>query len=282
MSRNSDKANTVLFRYQEQQAEANGYIDYNSTQRPRSVKKVTILKDAENWRKQVLQEISQKMLKISDEKLSDYMIRDLNDDLNKLMREKIAWEHHIKSLGGPDYIRSDNGRVAGGVVIRGYRYFGRAKELPGVKEILKKQLDDKDALKLKKEQTKSQHQKLRELEERADVAYYGYNDEVPRFGYGTKASVMIQAHEILGDLISCDEILDDKATSLQILDDELLQFERKATQKRTKKFIQDKSESIEVGENLLLIDDAAPPTQEEVEKFLVERRRRQLEQQLDV
>lgn len=38
--------------------------------------------------------------------LSDYQVRDLNDEINKLMREKLAWEHRIKELGGPDYFVS--------------------------------------------------------------------------------------------------------------------------------------------------------------------------------
>jgi hypothetical protein len=35
--------------------------------------------------------------------LSDYQIRDLNDEINKLMREKSHWDDQIKKLGGPDY-----------------------------------------------------------------------------------------------------------------------------------------------------------------------------------
>jgi hypothetical protein len=42
--------------------------------------------------------------------LSDYQVRDLNDEINKLMREKLAWEHRIKELGGPDYLVSINTR----------------------------------------------------------------------------------------------------------------------------------------------------------------------------
>jgi len=35
--------------------------------------------------------------------LSDFQIRDLNDEINKLMREKYRWEMQIKDLGGVDY-----------------------------------------------------------------------------------------------------------------------------------------------------------------------------------
>lgn len=72
--------------------------------------------------------------------LGDFQIRDLNDQINKLLREKHHWERRILELGGPNYmgqsmrlIDEDGREVPGGQ--RGYRYFGRAKELPGVKEL---------------------------------------------------------------------------------------------------------------------------------------------------
>jgi Isy1-like splicing family len=38
--------------------------------------------------------------------LSDYEIRDLNDEINRLMREKRHWENQIISLGGANYRRN--------------------------------------------------------------------------------------------------------------------------------------------------------------------------------
>ena len=35
--------------------------------------------------------------------LGDYQVRDLNDEINKLLREKGHWEARIRELGGPDY-----------------------------------------------------------------------------------------------------------------------------------------------------------------------------------
>lgn len=37
--------------------------------------------------------------------LGEFRIRDLNDEINKLLREKGHWEVRIKELGGPDYAR---------------------------------------------------------------------------------------------------------------------------------------------------------------------------------
>lgn len=90
--------------------------------------------------------------------LTDYEVRDLNDEINKLMREKFHWENQIIALGGANYKRAApkmltaDGREVPG--LRGYkylllplllllrilnfsliRYFGRAKDLPGVKEL---------------------------------------------------------------------------------------------------------------------------------------------------
>lgn len=35
--------------------------------------------------------------------LGEYKIRDLNDEINKLLREKSHWEDRVKELGGIDF-----------------------------------------------------------------------------------------------------------------------------------------------------------------------------------
>lgn len=74
-------------------------------------------------------------------------LRDLNDEINKLIREKGHWERRIVDLGGPNYARTAP-RVAdneGNIIAdatgkgAGYRYFGAAKKLPGVKELFEKE-----------------------------------------------------------------------------------------------------------------------------------------------
>ena len=35
--------------------------------------------------------------------LGEFKLRDVNDEINKLLREKGHWEDRIKELGGPDY-----------------------------------------------------------------------------------------------------------------------------------------------------------------------------------
>lgn len=60
------------------------------------------------------------------ESLTDYQIRDLNDEINQLMREKRHFETQIVSLGGANYKRGqqamtdDDGKEVPGT--RGYKY----------------------------------------------------------------------------------------------------------------------------------------------------------------
>ncbi|KAJ5241009.1 Pre-mRNA-splicing factor isy1 [Penicillium citrinum] len=140
MARNSEKAQSMLYRFRAQQAADMGIIDITRTRRPKAVTSVDSVPTCERWRGQVLKEVSRKVSRIQEPSLSDYQIRDLNDEINKLMREKWAWEMQIRNLGGPNYMRGsgrvydDEGReIPGGG--KGYRYFGRARELPGVKEM---------------------------------------------------------------------------------------------------------------------------------------------------
>ncbi|KAF2270125.1 Isy1-like splicing factor [Lojkania enalia] len=173
MARNSEKAHSMLFRFRAAQAAEQGILDISRTRRPKLITSINSIPVCEKWRGQVLKEISRKVTKIQDDALSDYQIRDLNDEINKLMREKHMWEFQIRSLGGPNYMRGgrvldEEGReVPGGG--KGYRYFGRARELPGVKELFEreKQPDDKEK---RKEETR-----IRELSRRVDASYYGYN-----------------------------------------------------------------------------------------------------------
>ncbi|RVX67493.1 Pre-mRNA-splicing factor isy1 [Exophiala mesophila] len=143
MARNSEKAQSMLFRFRAAQAAESGLLPTAGLRRPKAPSTINTIPMCEKWRGQILKEVSRKVTKIQDDSLSDFQIRDLNDEINKLMKEKWGWERRIRELGGPNYMRSggtvfdDQGReVPGGG--KGYRYFGRAKELPGVKEMFER------------------------------------------------------------------------------------------------------------------------------------------------
>ncbi|KAK0729865.1 Isy1-like splicing factor [Lasiosphaeris hirsuta] len=172
MARNSEKAQSMLFRFREAQAADLGIIDAGRTRRPRGITEQDSIPNCEKWRGQVLKEISRKVSRIQDPALSDYQIRDLNDEINKLMREKHMWEVQIRNLGGPNYMRGgakvydEAGReIPGGG--RGYKYFGRARDLPGVKELF-------DTATKTRQENEKPLETQDNLRKQVDAAYYGY------------------------------------------------------------------------------------------------------------
>jgi pre-mRNA-splicing factor ISY1 len=164
----------MLFRFRASQAADLGILDISRTKRPKVITSVESIPVCEKWRGQVLKEISRKVTRIQDLALSDYQIRDLNDEINKLMREKYVWELRIRDLGGPNYMRGgrvvdEEGReVPGGG--KGYRYFGRAKDLPGVKELF-----EQAVRKGRAPEDDAKGPGRAELSKFVDAGYYGYN-----------------------------------------------------------------------------------------------------------
>ena len=49
-------------------------------------------------------EIGRKVMEIQNAGLGEHRLRDLNDEINKLIREKGHWERRILQLGGPNYV----------------------------------------------------------------------------------------------------------------------------------------------------------------------------------
>ena len=102
--------------------------------------------------------------------LGEARIRDLNDEINKLLREKGHWERQIRALGGPDYAVTAP-KLYDGEALElpgsgGYRYFGAAKDLPGVKELFSQA------------STKAAARRSRgDIAKNITPDYYGYRDE---------------------------------------------------------------------------------------------------------
>lgn len=131
------------------------------------------LNQADKWRQEILREIGKKVMEIQNAGLGEHRLRDLNDEINKLIREKSHWERRILELGGPNYIAQGR-RIADGdgkdsvadeQKGQGYRYFGAAKQLPGVKELF-----DKPKARTVR---RTRHQ----MNKNIDADYYGFRDE---------------------------------------------------------------------------------------------------------
>ncbi|KAG6815983.1 hypothetical protein H0H93_008724 [Arthromyces matolae] len=146
MARNEEKAQSMLYRFREAQAAELG-LGTRGHRRPRMASACKSLRECERWRGEILREISRKVSKIQDAGLSDYEVRDLNVEINKIVREKCHWENQIVALGGANYRRNvamldDDGKEVPGT--KGYKYFGCAKDLPGVRELFQSKKSDEE------------------------------------------------------------------------------------------------------------------------------------------
>lgn len=101
MARNAEKAMTTLARWRASQLEDQDAVP--KQRRPFLVSECTDLREAQNWRLDVVKIISRKVTQIQNAGLGEHRIRDINDQINKLLREKRLWEQRIKELGGVDF-----------------------------------------------------------------------------------------------------------------------------------------------------------------------------------
>eukprot|EP00039_Didymoeca_costata_P019235 m.336745 g.336745 ORF g.336745 m.336745 type:complete len:281 (+) comp17949_c0_seq1:76-918(+) len=165
MARNEEKAQSMLARFR---AAKKIDLEGDPEKRPWNAGLVDSVKECERWRQQITREIAKMVSKIQNAGLGEFRIRDLNDEINRKMRLKRHWEYRIRELGGPDYVRFGpkmldyEGREVPGNA--GYRYFGAARDLPGVRELL--QVDEHFVPKSRGE-----------LFLNIDADYYGYRDE---------------------------------------------------------------------------------------------------------
>ncbi|KAK1362884.1 pre-mRNA-splicing factor ISY1-like [Heracleum sosnowskyi] len=145
MARNQEKAQSMLNRLI---TKANQDKIRTEQRRPYLASQCTVLSEADKWRQQIMRDIGRKVTEIQNQGLGEHILRDLNDEINHLLREKFHWERRIFELGGPNYIEH-SAKITDleGNIINvpnasgrgpGYRYFGAAKKLPGVRELFEK------------------------------------------------------------------------------------------------------------------------------------------------
>lgn len=142
---------------------------YAEKKRPKIASEVSSLKECEHWRSEILKGVAKKIAEIQNAALGEHRIRDLNDEINKDLREKGYWEDQIKGLGGADYKAQPKEVEVYGAELAshtGYKYFGAAKDLPGVRELFEADVIPEAPRKTRKQLFKN-----------IQPDYYGWRDE---------------------------------------------------------------------------------------------------------
>mmetsp|Transcript_107925 Transcript_107925/g.305122 ORF Transcript_107925/g.305122 Transcript_107925/m.305122 type:complete len:313 (+) Transcript_107925:83-1021(+) len=143
---------------------------YAAKKRPKIASEVDTIKECDHWRSEIVRGVAKKIAEIQNAALGEHRIRDLNDEINKDLREKGYWEDQIKALGGADYkaqapkdVETYGAELASQ---SGYKYFGAAKDLPGVSELFDSEVAPQAPRKTKKQLFKN-----------IMPDYYGWRDE---------------------------------------------------------------------------------------------------------
>ena len=165
-SNNDEKAHALLNRWVATLKELNSQTPLK---RPKEADECNNLQDCERWRNQVIKEITKRVADVQNASIGEFKIREMNDDINKLFKEKSDWEDRIKYLGGADYkkLAPKNFDNEGYEVPNsgGYKYWGAAKDLPGVRELFVKRPPN------------APRRNIFDLYKNIDLEYYGdYND----------------------------------------------------------------------------------------------------------
>ena len=174
MARNSEKSQSFFSQVKSLIEDESG--PQRSKGRPRMASDCDNLQEAEKWRRNVIGEAMQKVAAITKANgMGEYRIREVNDEINKLLNIRRHWERRIHELGGPNLsttkIELDiEGKALPGT--KGYKYYGAAKELPGVKEKFQEQEKDE-----KKAEKKEKRRPRQEILKNLGSEYYGGKED---------------------------------------------------------------------------------------------------------
>lgn len=264
MARNSEKAMTALARWRNAKLAEEG-LDTKNERRPYLASQCNNLKEAEKWRIQVIREASKKMAQIQNAGLGEYRIRDLNDEINKLLREKRHWENRIIELGGRDMRRRSRmldkeGKEVPGAY--GYKYFGAARDLPGVRELF-----ESDAPEAPK---KTRAELMKDI----DAAYYGFRDDddgllVPLEIEAEKDAINAAVEEWKAKRDAGDEMAEEEDPDIYAVPPDMSDADRL-------------EEAMKAGREGRYFAHMAIPTQRDIELALLERKKRELLNMFDI
>jgi pre-mRNA-splicing factor ISY1 len=143
MARPAEKARSMLNKWVAMREGGDAQLTARrQNRRPHLASQCEHLADAERFRGQILKEITNLIAELQNPALATNTIMELNDEVNRKIREKYYWNKRIVELGGRDFAALEKQRqIEQGdtQLYAGYRYFGVAKDLPGVAEELEKQ-----------------------------------------------------------------------------------------------------------------------------------------------
>jgi len=253
MARNSEKAASMLNRWT--MMKLHGGEDESLITRPKDPNEVNRLGLAEKWRKQCLREMDQKIDIIQNPTLGEHRTRDLNDEINNILKELRGWERRIVELNGADYSKTaaksvmfKNGREF--YDIDGYIYFGAARNLPGVKEQYEKYTY--------KAPRRTRHDLLKAV----DADYYGYRGEEEK------------------NLELAEKEQEEKSRKVEIERWKHLKLSKLEEKKKNAEVVgiaasQDDEEEVADDDDLLTVVSKIP-TIEEMQKELLERKKKEI------
>ena len=172
MARNEEKALTLFNKWQTFKSE---FHSNRANRRPLLASDCETLPDAEKWRRDIVQNLTKKLSAIKNASLGEHRIRELNDEINKLIKQKYYWEIRIRELGGTVPLGKQYYDVEGKELpgAPGYKYYGAAKDLPGVRELFQAQ-EEEDNIDL---QHKQKRRLRSEIYKNITPDYYGFRDD---------------------------------------------------------------------------------------------------------
>lgn len=170
MARNEEKAMTLFSKWDTFKSKYEAG-DGGGKRRPFLSSECTSLAEAEKWRREMIKEMTKKVSMIQNAGLGENRLRELNDEINKLNRTKHHWDKRCVELGGSvdrqkTYVDIEGKELPGE---KGYKYYGAAKELPGVRELFQQSVDEAEAR--RKKRTRG------DMYKNITPDYYGYRDD---------------------------------------------------------------------------------------------------------
>lgn len=174
MARNEEKALTLFNKWHTFKKD---FHSGAANRRPLVAAECMSVSEAEKFRRDLVRDVTKLVSQIQNASLGEYRIREINDEINKKMRTKHYWEIRIRELGGGDYKRGKaqyyevEGKELPGAP--NYKYYGAAKELPGVRELFAELEESAEKKRLHSRNSKSRA----DLYRLVTPDYYGYRDD---------------------------------------------------------------------------------------------------------